>query len=120
MSNVTLEHPLHEQHDRWDAGAEPQHMGTRDTLDWFSAGRKSMRNEPRQRDHSVMPAAYSTTIFGLDCSQDKNNARWACPMCCFLAGGSAVLDQLVAQRKFTVADAEQIRNHLAMTGQEFP
>lgn len=79
-----------------------------------------MRTPACQRDHSTMPSAHRATIEGLDCSQDTNNARWACPMCCFLAGADAVLAELADSGKINSDDVTAVRNHLAMAGQGFP
>lgn len=66
-----------------------------------------------------MPRHFSDEIFDLDSSQMIDNARHACPMCCFLAGATAVLNHLQGAGKITNADVESMKKRLAMADQGF-
>jgi len=78
-----------------------------------------MRTTACTRNHSLMPGRLREEIFELDSSQMDENARHACPMCCFLAGANAVLNHLLGAGKITNADMESMRKHLAMGEQGF-
>lgn len=66
-----------------------------------------------------MPGHLSNEIFKLDSSQIDDNARHACPMCCFLAGANTVLNHLRETGKITAADMESMKKRLAMRDQGF-
>lgn len=66
-----------------------------------------------------MPRHLRTKISKLDSSQMSDNARHACPMCCFLAGANTVLNHLFDTGKITAADVESMRKRLAMDDQGF-